>query len=186
MIGALPYRGRLAPSPTGYLHLGHARTFLIAAERAKQFGGTLVLRNEDVDPDRCRPEFVAAMFEDLRWLGSEWSEGPDCGGKYAPYSQSERQKFYLSAWKKLRDSGTIYPCSCSRKELAVSATAPNGADDEPIYPGKCRGRTDAAKFDKPAGVNWRFRVPDGEEIAFHDQHLGLQSYTAGRDFGDFV
>lgn len=186
MIDALRYRGRLAPSPTGYLHLGHARTFLIAAERAKRFGGTLILRNEDLDPDRCRPEFVAAMFEDLRWLGIEWNEGPDCGGPFAPYSQSERWGLYLNAWKNLRDFGTIYPCTCSRKDLAASATAPNDADDEPIYPGKCRGRTDAAGFARPAGVNWRLRVPDGEEIAFHDHHLGSQSYVAGRDFGDFI
>jgi glutamyl-tRNA synthetase len=186
VLSTAVYRGRLAPSPTGYLHLGHARTSLIAAERAKQLNGTLIFRNEDLDPDRCRPEFVAAMFEDLRWLGIEWSEGPDCGGPYSPYSQSERRDFYLNAWKKLRDGDAIYPCTCSRKDLAASATAPNDLDDEPIYPGKCRDRTDAAAFDNPAGVNWRFRVPDGQEIAFHDQHLGPQSYTAGRDFGDFV
>jgi glutamyl-tRNA synthetase len=180
------YRGRLAPSPTGYLHLGHARTFLIAAERARQPNGTLILRNEDLDPDRCRPEFVAAMLEDLRWLGIEWHEGPDCGGAFGPYSQSQRREFYLEAWKHLRDFGFIYPCTCSRKDLAQSATAPIDSDDEPIYPGKCRTRTDARDFEAPAGVNWRFRVPDGEEITFVDQHLGRQAYVAGRDFGDFI
>ncbi len=180
------YRGRLAPSPTGYLHLGHARTFLIAAQRAREFGGELILRNEDLDPDRCRPEFITAMYEDLHWLGIQWSEGPDCGGPHTPYSQSERRSFYLKAWKNLRDSGEIYPCTCSRKDLAASATAPNDADDEPIYPGKCRARNDAAKFEDPAGVNWRFRISDGEEIRFSDQHLGDQRYVAGRDFGDFV
>ena len=81
---ATGYRGRLAPSPTGLLHLGHARTFWIAAKRAQERGGVLVLRNEDLDPQRCQPEFVAAMYEDLRWLGIVWSEGPDCGGPYAP------------------------------------------------------------------------------------------------------
>jgi glutamyl/glutaminyl-tRNA synthetase len=180
------YRGRIAPSPTGYLHLGHARTFLIAAERARQFGGKLVFRNEDLDPDRCRAEFVSAMYEDLRWLGISWSEGPDCGGAYAPYSQSQRRDFYLAAWKKLRDAGAIYPCTCSRKDLANSASAPNDLEDEPVYPGKCRSRNDALSFEKPAGVNWRFRVPDGEEITFDDLHLGPQRYFAGRDFGDFV
>jgi glutamyl-tRNA synthetase len=180
------YRGRLAPSPTGYLHLGHARTFLIAAERARQAHGTLILRNEDLDPDRCRPESAAAMLEDLRWLGIEWQEGPDCGGPHAPYAQSQRRDFYLAAWKQLRDESLIYPCTCTRKDLAQSATAPNDADDEPIYPGKCRARTDARDFKNPAGVNWRFRVPDGEEIMFVDQHLGPQNYAAGRDFGDFV
>jgi glutamyl-tRNA synthetase len=126
------------------------------------------------------------MYEDLRWLGISWSEGPDCGGVYAPYSQSERREFYLSAWKKLRDNDAIYPCTCSRKDLAASASAPNDVDDEPIYPGKCRTRNDALSFEKPAGVNWRFRVSDGEEITFEDQHFGAQRYVAGRDFGDFV
>ena len=180
------YRGRIAPSPTGYLHLGHARTFLIAAERTRQFGGDLVFRNEDLDPDRCRAQFVSAMYEDLRWLGISWSEGPDCGGPFAPYFQSERRNFYLSAWKKLRDAGAIYPCTCSRKDLAASASAPNDMDDEPIYPGNCRTRNDALTFGNPAGVNWRFRVPDGEEITFEDEHFRAQRYVAGRDFGDFV
>ena len=146
----------------------------------------MVFRNEDLDPERCRPEFVSAMFEDLRWMGLLWDEGPDCGGPHAPYSQSERREIYLAAWKLLRDGGSIYPCTCSRKELAQAASAPNDLDDEPVYPGKCRGRTDAASFQEPAGVNWRFRVPDGEEIVFADLHLGPQSYVAGRDFGDFV
>jgi glutamyl/glutaminyl-tRNA synthetase len=180
------YRGRLAPSPTGFLHLGHARTFWIAAQRAQQHSGTLILRNEDLDPQRCRPEFVTAMFEDLRWLGIQWSEGPDCGGPNVPYSQSERHPHYLKAWQQLRDRGWIYPCTCSRKDLAAAATAPNDADDEPIYPGRCRSRTDAAQFQDPAGVNWRFRVPDGETVHFTDLNLGPHAFGAGRDFGDFV
>lgn len=191
MAFAEPYRGRIAPSPTGYLHLGHARTFRIAADRARQFGGSLIFRNEDLDWERCRPEFVAAMFEDLRWLGISWDEGPDCGGVYAPYSQSGRREHYLSAWRRLRDAGLIYPCTCSRKDLAASINAPNDLDDEPIYPGKCRPencrtRTDAKQYEEPAGVNWRFRIRDGEEIAFVDQHLGAQQLVAGRDFGDFI
>jgi glutamyl-tRNA synthetase len=125
------------------------------------------------------------MYEDLRWLGISWSEGPDCGGAYAPYSQSQRREFYLAAWQRLRDTGAIYPCTCSRKDLAASASAPHD-DDEPIYPGNCRGRNDGVNFEKPGGVNWRFRVPDGEEIRFDDQHLGEQRYVTGRDFGDFV
>ena len=166
--------------------MGHARTFWIAAKRAQERGGVLVLRNEDLDPQRCQPEFVAAMYEDLRWLGIRWSEGPDCGGPYAPYSQSDRRSFYLEAWQRLRDSGAIYPCSCSRKELLAAATAPNDTDDEPLYPGHCRSRTDAMQFRAPQGVNWRFRVPDGETIEFADQHLGKQAFVAGKDFGDFV
>ena len=180
------YRGRLAPSPTGWLHVGHARTFSIAAGRAREHAGTLVVRNEDLDPQRCRPGFVGAMFEDLRWLGIAWAEGPDCGGPYAPYSQSERRSHYLKAWRKLRDGGYIYPCTCSRKDLALAASAPNDADDEPLYPGWCRARTDAKHFEAPKGVNWRFRVPDGETIGFTDLHLGPQRFLAGTEFGDFV
>jgi len=180
------YRGRLAPSPTGLLHLGHAHTFWIAAQRAAECGGTLILRNEDLDPQRCRPEFVEAMYEDLRWMGLRWTEGPDCGGPHAPYSQSQRRALYLQVWRQLRDRGLIYPCTCSRKDVAQSASAPNDADDEPIYNGKCRGRTDADRYEEPAGVNWRFRAPDGEEISFVDLGQGQQSSVAGKDFGDFV
>lgn len=180
------YRGRLAPSPTGLLHIGHARTFWTAAERARQHHGVLILRNEDLDPQRCRPEFTSAMYEDLRWLGIGWTEGPDCGGTFGPYSQSERRHFYLEAWKELRQGGWIYPCTCSRKDLAAAAAAPNEGDDEPLYPGTCRNRTDAGSFDSTLGVNWRFRVPDGRSIEFVDNHVGRQSFVAGRDFGDFV
>src|SRR5437667_3472384 len=149
------YRGRLAPSPTGLLHVGHARTFWLAAQRALEHQGTLIVRNEDLDPQRSRAEFVSAMIEDLRWLGLHWSEGPDCGGPNGPYSQSKRRPFYLDAWRRLRDGGFIYPCACSRKDLARSASAPNAEDedDEPIYPGRCRARTDADHFAEPAGVN---------------------------------
>jgi len=189
----IPYRGRVAPSPTGLLHVGHARTFWIAARRTTENNGTLILRNEDLDAQRCCPEFVEAMYEDLRWLGISWQEGPDIGGAFAPYSQSERRAFYLDAWRKLRDSGCIYPCTCSRKDVAESTAAPHESqsgefqeNDEPIYSGRCRSRTDALSFQAPAGVNWRFRVPDGETIAFTDLHLGAQSFTAGRDFGDFL
>jgi glutamyl-tRNA synthetase len=176
----------LAPSPTGLLHIGHALTFWTAAQRAEQRHGTLVLRNEDLDPQRCRDEFSVAMREDLQCLGIRWSEGPDCGGPHAPYQQSRRRQHYLAAWRKLRDGGFIYPCTCSRKDVALAVTAPNEVDDEPIYPGHCRSRTAAATFDEPRGVNWRFRVPEGEKIGFEDQHLGPQSWLAGADFGDFL
>lgn len=180
------YRGRLAPSPTGLLHIGHARTFWIAAQRAIENHGTLILRNEDLDPQRSRAEFARAMMEDLRWLGIRWSEGPDCGGPYGAYSQSERRTHYLEAWRQLRERGFLYPCVCSRKDLAQSASAPNDTDDEPLYPGTCRERKDVAEFMEPAGVNWRFRVPDGEAIEFADLNLGRQRYVAGSDFGDFL
>jgi glutamyl/glutaminyl-tRNA synthetase len=196
------YRGRLAPSPTGLLHLGHAQTFWIAAQRAVERSGTLILRNEDLDPQRCRPEFVQAMYEDLRWLGIKWAEGPDCGGPFSSYAQSERRTHYLTAWQRLRDLGVIYPCICSRKDVAQAAVAPNEGDDEPMYSGACRpeklknyarfrhaGRANTSvpvRIDSPEGVNWRFQVPDGEEIRFTDLHLGPQSMIAGCDFGDFI
>jgi len=201
-----PYRGRLAPSPTGLLHVGHAHTFWTAAERAAERGGALILRNEDLDPQRCRPEFAQAMIEDLQWLGISWAEGPDCGGPFAPYVQSERRGWYLAAWKTIVERGMIYPCTCSRRDVAQAAGAPNDSDDEPVYSGKCRPQgivpgdarlrhretaeaavaTWSGKSDEPAGVNWRFLVPDGEEICFTDLQLGPQRMVAGRDFGDFI
>ena len=148
----------------------------------------MILRNEDLDPQRSRSEFARAMIEDLRWLGIRWNEGPDCGGAYHPYSQSERRAHYLEGWRRLRDGGFLYPCTCSRKDLAQAASAPNDADtdDEPVYPGTCRHRKDAAAFMEPAGVNWRFRVPEGEEVEFADLNLGRQRFVAGGDFGDFL
>jgi glutamyl-tRNA synthetase len=130
-------------------------------------------------------EFARAMIEDLRWLGIAWNEGPDCGGAFSPYSQSERRTHYLAAWKTLRDRGLIYPCTCSRKDVAQSASAPNDSDDEPIYPGRCRSRADVGKFSAPKGVNWRFRLPE-KEVPFTDLHLGPQRMIAGRDLGDFI
>jgi glutamyl/glutaminyl-tRNA synthetase len=180
------YRGRLAPSPTGLLHIGHARTFWIAAQRATKNQGTLILRNEDLDAQRSRAEYARAMIEDLRWLGIQWSEGPDCGGAYGPYLQSQRPAHYLEAWQRLRASGILYPCTCSRKDLAHSASAPNDADDELVYPGTCRDRKDTGAPTEPAGANWRFRVPDGEAMEFTDLNLGRQRYVAGADFGDFL
>ncbi len=166
----------------------------MAQQRARAAGGGLAFRNEDLDQQRSRPEFVAAMYEDLRWLGLEWQEGPDVdaqrgGGPYGPYSQSERREVYLEAWRELRDAGAgvIYPCSCSRKDLAQAAQAPHDDAEETPYPGRCRGKSwDAHDFPSPAGVSWRFRVPDGEIIRFDDALAGPQRYVAGRDFGDFL
>jgi glutamyl-tRNA synthetase len=180
------YRGRIAPSPTGLLHVGHASTFWVAFRRAMDASGTLVLRDEDLDPQRSRPEYAAAMIEDLRWLGVRWDEGPDVGGPRAPYRQSERRAEYVRIWRQLRASGLVYPCRCTRKDLAEAAQAPHESpeNDEPLYSGRCRGKTSAA--DDPAGITWRFRVPDGSSIAFEDGSAGAQAYIAGRDFGDFV
>ncbi len=190
------YRGRLAPSPTGYLHIGHALTFHAAWQRARDANGTLVMRMDDLDAERSRSVYAQAAYEDLRWLGLDWLEGPDVGGPFGPYAQSERGEFYLAAWRRLFTSGFIYPCRCSRKDLASALSAPHeGADldDEPIYPGTCRPAshaadptTELASESSPGPVNWRFRVPDGEAIEFLDGNLGPQRFVAGTDFGDFL
>jgi len=207
---ALPspgYRGRLAPSPTGYLHVGHARTFWTAFQRAREAGGTLVMRMEDLDPDRSRAQYADAAMEDLRWMGIRWQEGPDKGGPFAPYVQSKRRAVYLDAWRRLLTRGCLFACRCSRKDLENALGAPHersqaGArgklddeDDEPIYPGTCRHLTGytpqlpgptAFELDTPGPINWRFRVPDGEAVEFVDGNLGPQRFIAGKDFGDFV
>jgi glutamyl/glutaminyl-tRNA synthetase len=194
------YRGRIAPSPTGHLHLGHARTFWTAQQRARDHGGTVILRNDDLDQDRCRPEFVRAMYDDLRWFGFEWQEGPDVGGPFAPYNQSERMPLYRDTLNRLIKCGALYPCTCSRKDIQAAITAPHAADDEAIYPGTCRPKqsyrlqVEGCMSKEPATFNlqpatkfsWRFRVPDGEIISFTDANLGPQQFVAGRDFGDFV
>jgi len=211
------YRGRLAPSPTGYLHVGHARTFWAAFQRAREAGGTLIMRMEDLDPDRCRSIYADAALDDLHWMGIRWQEGPDKTGSdkdgpFAPYAQSKRLSIYLDAWRKLLRTGRLFPCRCSRKDLANALAAPHEhaqsasrsskydagdeeLDDEPLYPGTCRlfmggtpqlpGPT-ASEFEDPAGSNWRFRVPDGEVVEFVDLNLGPQRFVAGEDFGDFV
>jgi glutamyl-tRNA synthetase len=181
------YRGRIAPSPTGHLHLGHARTFWVAQERARANGGELILRNEDLDSTRFKMDFVSAMLEDLRWFGFEWSEGPDVGGPFVPYNQSERMSFYRAALEKLRDGNFIYPCTCSRKDIQQAVTAPHVEGDEPIYPGTCRTKFPSAISNLPSTkFNWRFRVPDGEAISFMDGNFGKQKFVARKDFGDFV
>jgi len=175
------YRGRLAPSPTGYLHHGHARTFRIAAERAK--GGALILRNDDLDASRVRPEYVSAMLEDLCWLGLKWIEGPDVGGPHAPYTQSERGEIYRAAFERLKVAGLVYPCVCSRKDVLMALSAPHAGEDEPVYPGTCRENP----VRSAQGVaNWRFRVPDGQTVVFVDGFFGEQRAVASVDFGDFL
>lgn len=161
-------------------------TFWLALQRAAP-SGCLVLRLEDLDRERCQPHFRAAVFEDLHWFGCEWQEGPDCAGPYGPYVQSERGAFYLDAWERLRAAGFIYPCTCTRRDVRQAVAAPHAEEDEPHYPGPCRpakGMVSAAK--NPAGVNWRFRVPIGEEIAFVDARCGARHAVAGLDFGDFL
>ncbi len=178
----MPSRGRLAPTPTGLLHVGHARTFATAATRAAD---RLVFRLEDLDPARCRPEFAAAAVEDLRWLGLVWQEGPDCGGPCGPYRQSERGERYRAAWRRLAAGRSIYPSPHSRRDLEQAATAPHHEGGESIFPPEFRPR-DWPLPTSPGGVPWRFRVPDGRVISFVDGRLGVVQRTAGVDFGDFV
>jgi glutamyl-tRNA synthetase len=177
----MTYRGRIAPTPTGDMHAGHARTFVAAWRRARDAGGAVVLRVEDLDPLRCRPEWAARAIEDLAWLGVTWDEGP--------VFQSARRAVYEGAWRALRDAGLVYPSAVSRKEARDAAHAPHEdeEDAEPLFPPALRpppgaGRDAAA----PAGVVWRFRVPDGETVRFADAARGPQAFTAGVDFGDFV
>jgi glutamyl-tRNA synthetase len=162
----------------------------MAQERCRRAGGSLVLRNEDLDRARCRPEFVDGMLEDLAWFGFQWQEGPDIGGPFQPYSQSERYAHYTRALEKLCQAGFVYPCACSRQDVLRALGAPHAGEDEPVYPGTCRTAAQIAATFKTlpasARVNWRFRVPDGEEIHFEDGGCGPQRLVAGKDFGDFV
>jgi glutamyl-tRNA synthetase len=171
------YRGRIAPTPTGLLHAGHAATFRIAHDRARAAGGNLVLRIEDIDTARCRPEYVAACIEDLAWVGVNWDEGP--------IYQSARRELFLTIWRRLRDGGFIYPSPHSRRDVELAAQAPH--EEEPIFPPEWRQPpATGQEWPEPVGVNWRFRVPDGELIAFNDGRCGTVERVAGRDFGDFV
>lgn len=177
---ASSYIGRLAPSPTGHLHLGHARTFWQAAERARQANGILFLRQDDLDRDRCRPEFAASALEDLHWLGLRW-EQPEV-------VQRERLSIYRQALERLHAAGLIFPCEHSRRDVREAAGAPHENDDEPIYPVEFRPKDDMPlpSLGKEITINWRFKVPDGEAITFQDLAAGQQTATAGQEFGDFL
>jgi glutamyl-tRNA synthetase len=163
------------------MHVGHARTFVAAWRRAVDAGGDIVLRIEDLDPLRCRAEYTERAIEDLEWLGVNWSE--------EPVYQSQRREVYEQAWRTLRDAGVVYPSTVSRKELRDAAHAPHDDEEEsePIFPPELRPppRT-GCDAESPAGVVWRFRVPDGEVVRFDDARYGAQAFTAGVDFGDFV
>lgn len=171
------YLGRIAPTPTGYLHLGHAATFWTAFQRARDVGGRVVLRIEDLDVRRCRADYARAAIEDLSWLGIEWDG--------EPVYQSGRFGLYLDAWRRLRDGGWIYPCARSRKDVSASMAAPHA--EEPVFPPEWRrDPSESLSFDSPVGINWRFRVPDGRRIRFQDGNFGPMEKVALQDFGDFV
>jgi glutamyl/glutaminyl-tRNA synthetase len=180
-MALLPYRGRLAPSPTGLLHLGHAATFWMACQRTQTAQGSLFLRIDDLDAQRSKPHFTEAIFEDLAWLGISWQP--------PVLRQSQRLPLYREALNQLLLAGHIYPCRCSRKDLAGMMHAPHeDSDDEPVYPGTCRHALDVRQREirfQP-NINYRFRVPGGVVIRFEDKNVGHRSFTVGSDFGDFL
>ncbi|HEX5547193.1 MAG TPA: glutamate--tRNA ligase family protein, partial [Ktedonobacterales bacterium] len=181
-----PVRGRYAPSPTGALHLGNLRTALLAWLFARVAGGRFVLRIEDLDLLRSRPGAAQAMLADLRWLGLDWDEGPDVGGLFGPYVQSMRQTLYDEAIARLRDKGLIYPCYCTRAELAQIASAPQG-DEGPRYPGVCRhltARERAAREASGRRPALRFIAPESP-IQFDDLLYGTISESVAASVGDF-
>lgn len=165
---AAPYTGRFAPSPTGRLHLGTARTALLAWARARAAGGRFLLRIEDLDAPRVRPGAEAQMLEDLAWLGLDWDAEPQ--------RQSARQGLYGRALEALKAAGRAFGCSCTRKDLAESASAPHAEHEGLAYPGLCR--QGPAKAGQP--LAWRFRMDAPEP--FVDGRLGPQAGLAD----DFV
>ncbi|HEU5382425.1 MAG TPA: tRNA glutamyl-Q(34) synthetase GluQRS [Ktedonobacteraceae bacterium] len=190
MVGKVPdlIRGRYAPSPTGALHLGNLRTALLAWLFARCAGGQFVLRVEDLDRPRVRSGATQQMLVDLRWLGLDWDEGPDIGGPYAPYIQSERQAVYEDSVQHLQELGLVYPCYCSRAEIARAASAPHG-NEGPRYPGTCR-RISAARrrqyLAEGRKPSLRFRVDDQREVTFTDLIAGPVSQQVQQTVGDFV
>lgn len=157
----------------------------MARDRCREANGTLVLRIEDLDRDRCQPEYAEAAQEDLRSFGFAWEEGPDVGGPFGPYVQSQRMERYRSARRALAEVGPIYPSPHSRKEIETA-----GADrqhGEVVFPTALRQETEKPlEGAHPEEVNWRFRVPDGRRISFHDNGMGEVAFEAGKDFGDFL
>lgn len=193
MRAAPKTRGRLAPSPTGYMHLGNAWAFLLAWLAARASSGEVVLRIEDIDPQRSRPEYAAALIEDMAWLGLDWDYGPDrpepAGGQgMGPFEQSRRSRLYTDAIARLQASGLTYPCFCTRKELRSMAGAPHMDDAGAPYPGTCRDLTfDQQEALRAAGRRpcLRLRCPD-DLVNFTDAVFGPQSYTLAQCGGDFA
>lgn len=172
------YIGRLAPSPTGALHLGNVRTFMVAWLRARALGGRVVLRIEDLDHPRDKPGAAAQAVEDLRWLGFDWDE--EC-------VQSGRLDLYRAAVRRLHEAGLAYPCVCSRRDVESAQSAPH-AGEQLFYPGTCRGRFRTwaeAQAAKGASPCWRFRVGDDASVAFEDAFAGHVEQDVARTLGDF-
>jgi glutamyl-tRNA synthetase len=182
-------RGRFAPTPSGALHVGSARTAFAAALSAWSEGGRFVLRVEDLDAVRAAPGATTAMLDDLRWLGLDWDEGPDVGGPSAPYAQRERAALYAATLAWLRDRGLVYPCACSRRDVELAAQAPHQA--EPVYPGTCRDRDPDEVVARARalgrGVSWRLRTdPAAPAVVVRDQVALAFAQQVHREVGDFV
>ncbi|TAH38702.1 MAG: tRNA glutamyl-Q(34) synthetase GluQRS [Planctomycetota bacterium] len=174
-------RGRLAPSPTGVLHLGNARTFLLAWLDARARGAAVLLRIEDLDGPRVRRGAAEDAIAGLRWLGLDWDEGP--------VYQSTRLERYARALQRLVGAGLAYPCTCTRKDVELAASAPHAGEEGPIYPGTCRGRSRDAAEALAAGARgpaWRFAVPPEARVRFHDRFRGPGTVAVARELGDFV
>ncbi|WP_337101907.1 tRNA glutamyl-Q(34) synthetase GluQRS [Paenibacillus sp. YIM B09110] len=180
-------RGRFAPTPSGLMHIGNARTALLSWLQVRSAGGTFIMRMEDVDTSRSRAELAELALEDLRWLGLDWDEGPDVGGPHRPYTQSERLGMYEAALAKLEEAGRLYPCFCSRAELAAVASAPHGLGSEgPAYPGTCRCLSPAQRAERGLlkQPSLRFAV-DEQPVGFDDGIAGPQHFPPGAG-GDFI
>jgi glutamyl-tRNA synthetase len=181
-------RGRFAPSPTGPLHLGNLRTALLAWLFARQAGGDFIMRIEDVDRQRCRPGITPQMLADLRWLGIDWDEGPDMGGPFSPYSQSRRTPVYRRYLEILIQAGLVYPCYCSRADIADALSAPHAGQANARYPGTCaeldgQERPRLRNPDRPP--SYRFRVPN-RMVSARDRLHGDIACTLHSPDDDFV
>lgn len=176
--------GRLAPSPTGAQHLGNARTFLVAWLAARHSGGKIILRIEDLDSPRIKPWAVEQAIEDLHWLGLDWDEGPDRGGPAGPYIQTERSELYQEALQVLIAKRAVYPCLCTRSDIAEAASAPHLGGEGPIYPGTCRNREWQTADLDPAEYCFRFRCSD-RASQWHDRVAGAQRCIPAVSLGDF-
>ena len=183
-----PYVTRFAPSPTGALHLGNARTALFNDLAARASGGRLVLRIEDTDAERSEEALLQRLLEDLRWLGLEWAEGPDVGGPHAPYRQSERAAQYAHAVAMLEAQGRVYPCFCSPEELKLSRRAQLAAGRPPRYAGTCAspvGRRGGAPQGDRGTARAAVSRAGGRKVEFTDLIHGEQRFATD-DIGDFV
>jgi glutamyl-tRNA synthetase len=182
-------RGRFAPSPTGALHVGNARTALLAWLHARAAGGAFVMRVEDLDVGRVRPGFMETQLDELRWLGLDWDEGPDVGGPFAPYVQSERQARYEAALRRLAERGLLFECTCSRRDIAQAASAPHVGEEGPRYPGTCRERRvdpSVASITAHGRGYFALRVrAEPEMVCFDDGVMGRQCFDPSAE-GDFV